>query len=435
MAFGKEASHLANIYGFGGNLMQKAKTAARRPTRTAKGSAFYWKDTYHPSEIQADIVRLIPGDYRQQFTLDGENVVEDSFPFVIYREHHNGKRGCICSGGPLWANSKLAQPCPSCTIFWEDVRERKAKKARGDNTKGPNRMSTRDQFAFTVWDYSLYFEVPDVDSNGQYRMNPKTNSPYTHWEKGNQNDPQYQGRPWKLGNLLPWSMSETNKNLLLAFDKEQVGKTCVSCKSRGSIYPTMRVCGNPQCQAPIYDPNNCTLTPEQREQIDNYPYACQKCGQTGYSTEQIACSVCTQPRRTTLFDVDLQVQLIQAGDKKMLQIWNFSEPRPIQVADPEVLKTIQPLDLLKKFAPTPPETQMKIYGFQQVAAPTPPPAAMPQMPHMGAPMGMPQAPQYQPQPVQYQNQQQAPQQNWPQQPAPAGQFPASPYGNQGGSSQ
>ena len=364
MAFGKEDGHLGNVPAFGGNFVQRAKTQARRPPRKG-GGQFYWKNTYKPPEHQPDIIRLIAGDYTVAISHDGENVVQEQMTYVPFKEHHNGQRGGICSAGPLWGSKKNAQPCPSCVIFWEDVNERKAKKARGDQTKGPRRMSCRDQFAFNVFDYGMYFEIPDTDRSGAPRMNPKTNTPYTSWVKGNANDPQFTGKPWKQGQLLAWPMGGTYKDTLIEWAKK-IGQSCKGCGSMGSIRTTMKICGNPQCGQFIYDPNNCTLSNEQREQIDFYPFTCPHCAQVGYVGEVIECSNvnCQQTERATLFDVDLQVQRLGTkGQQTFLQIFTHSEPRPIQVADPEVLKTIQPLDLLKKFTPTSPEAQAKLFSI------------------------------------------------------------------------
>lgn len=409
--------------------MQKARALANRPARRGGGGAPYWKDTYSPPDLSTDIIRLVPGSYTQEVSYDGETSVTDTFEYFMFREHHNGKRGCICSGGPLWANKEKALPCPSCVVFWEDVRERKAKKARGDNTKGPNRMSCRDQFVFNVWDYGMYFEIPETDKNGQIRMNGQTNQPFTHWVKGNPNDPRMQGRPWKQGDMRPWPMGGTYKDAL--FNKAKlIGNSCASCGTRDSITCVLKVCGNPECQQPVYDPSTTTLTDEQRETIDNDPnYRCPHCGYIGFITEIIQCSACANPVRATIFDVDIEVQRLGTkGQQTFLQIHNYSNPRPIQVSDPEVLKNIKPLDLAKKFAPTPPEVQMKIYGFQTMvptSGPQAPPIVgqqpnqlptAPAGPSMGAPMPMqmPQYPQqmqqgqYSPQPIQQPQQQQLP---------------------------
>jgi hypothetical protein len=258
-------------------------------------------------------------------------------------------------------------------------------------------MSCRDQFAFNAWDYGLYFNVPEVDKNGQLRMNQKTNQPFTHWVKGNPNDPRMQGRPWKQGDLRPWPMGTTYKDTLFSY-AAKIGNGCKSCGSRDSIRCIMKICGNPECQQMVYDPNNTSMTDEQRDQVDNFPYRCTHCGTEAFVSESIECLNCKTPQRATLFDVDLEVQRMGTkGQQTFLQILTWSDPRPIQVSDPEVLKTIIPMDLPKKFAPTTPEVQMKIYGFQ-TAVPTSGPMAPPivgQQPSMGTP-SQPQMPQPQP---------------------------------------
>lgn len=434
MAFGKDNSHLGNIPAYGGSFSQRAKTQARRPPNKGGGGGgggVYWRDTYKPPEHTQDIIRLVAGNYDIQLSHDGETIVTEAQPYVPYREHHNGDRGVICSGGPLFASKKGALPCPGCVIFWEDVAIRKAKKASGDTTKGPNRVGCRDLYAFNVWDYGLYYKVPQVDkATGQFRMNQK-GEPFYDWEKGHPNDPSKQGLEYKYGHLLAFPMGETYKTTILTWDTK-VGHSCRSCSSLDSIVTVMKLCGNPQCRQPIYDPNNCTLTPEQRQQIDDYPYACQHCQQTNYVNEIIQCTRCQNPVRATIFDVDIQVQRMGTkGQQTFLQIFNNSEPRPIQIADPAILATVKPLDLLKKFAPTPPELQYKILGItpsaqtQQHPGPMAPPMQQMQPPPMqmgGAPPitpprtpGAPPMQMQQLQPMAQPQQYQPPMQQQPQQ--------------------
>lgn len=410
MSFGKDQGHLSNIPAFGGgrSVVQRAKNNARRPNRSGGGGAPYWKNTYKPPMIGSDIGRLIPGDYVQEVTHDGETLVQETFPYFMFREHvmktAGNIRGGICSAGALFANKQKSLQCHGCTIYWEDFNERKNKKARGDTSKGPRRIGMRDQFVFNWFDYGLYFEMPETDNNGQFRMNPKTNQPYTTWEKGNPQDPRFHGRPWKQGMLLPWVMGVTYKDVLMNY-ADIIGQDCSSCGTRGAIRCVLKMCSN--CNAGIYDPNNCTLTAEQRDQIDNYPFTCQNCGFNGYVDEVIECAACQVPKRAQLWDVDLQVQAVgSTGQQTFLQVLNWSEVRPIQVVDASVIDTIKPQDLPKRFRPTPLETQAKIWGVTTVQAQHAPPPQQMQMPSMGQmPMQQPaypqqfQQPTMQPQPM------------------------------------
>ena len=414
MAFGKDQGHLSNVPAYGGNLNQRARAAAARTPR--KGGArggFYWADCYKHPEHTPDIVRVIPGNYEVDVSHDGETIVKEALPYFPHREHHNGTRGCLCSAGPLWRSKKGALPCPSCVIYWEDWAARDAKKKAKDTTKGPNRMGCRDVYAFNIWDYGLYFKKPQLDKNKQFRMNPKTNEPYYTWTKGMVNDPTCAGLESKYGHLLPCAMGETYKETLLEWNKK-IGVSCSGCGSVGTIITLMKTCGNPQCGQPIYDPNNCTLTVEQQIQIDDHPFTCQTCQQTNYVNEQIQCTnpQCAQPVKATIFDVDLQWQRQGTkGQQTFLQIFNYSEPRPIQVFDADVLEKIGPLNLAAKFAPTPPELQCQIMNISpqqqqlpQMQAQPPVQAQVQAQPpmHMGgmAPMQMPvqaQVPQAYPQ--------------------------------------
>jgi hypothetical protein len=150
-------------------------------------------------------------------------------------------------------------------------------------------------------------------------------------------------------------MSKSWKEVLLAED-EWVGQSCLTCGDPTGISCLSKNCAG--CGAVIYSPSDSTLTKEQRDQIDYNPFQCQ-CGHKGYVTEVTHCRSCQSPRRASLFDVDLQIQKLHVAENKSdLRVIARSQPRPLQ-APPEVLQNLTHLDLLKKFAPTPPEQQLK----------------------------------------------------------------------------
>lgn len=417
MAFGKDPSHLNNIGAFGGNPMQRGRSAARRPTRSGGGfsSVFYWANNFTPSLSPGyDTVRFIPAEYKQLVTHDGKTASEEVLPYVKYIEHYNGEKGCICSAGAFFGVRDKAQPCPSCDKFWENVRENKALKAQG--LKPVKRMSADDRFAWTIFDYAYYFEVPQLTAEGQYKMDPKTNQPYMRWEKGNPQDPRFQGRQFKEGQVIAWSMSKPIFDIIAARDK-MIANCCKSCGNREGIVCTAKYC--PGCNGLVYNPQSTTLSLEDQQKIDDNIFNCPNCKRTGYLAEQIACRTCPNPARASLFDVDMQVQMTKTGknDNKTLQILGW-ELRPMQVK-PEVLPTIQPLDLLKKFGPTDPATQKNVMKIADA-----PPQQMPQQgPSQFA--GQYQQPYQQPvaqqwggqplPPMQQFNPQMAPQQPMPQQ--------------------
>jgi len=395
MSFGKDQNNLQGIPGYGqGSFIQKSATTERRPRRGGGGEP-YWKGCFQLSEHTPDTVRLIRGDYKQLVCNEEGDIYEEVLPYLKVREHYHASshRGAICSAGPAFLFKDKREPCLGCDMFWEDVDERRAKKARGDKTRGPNRMSARDQFVFTTWDYGIYFQVPQVDGNGQVRTN-KEGQPYTEWVKASPNDPRYQGKPWKQGHLCPWSMGTTYKDTLVKYAKV-IRNSCVSCGNQNCVTSRGYFCGNPQCRAFLFDPNNTTMTPEQQDQMANFPHHCAQCGQTLYPHEEIACSACQAPQRASIFDVDLQVMKQGSrGQQTFLNIISFSNPRPVQVQDAEALKDIKPIDLSKKFAATPIDTQRKLWNLSG-EAPAQPPAPQgapgPQsgwQPPPGVPMNM-----------------------------------------------
>lgn len=382
MAFGKDDSHLGSIAGYGaGTFGQQAHQAAQRPRRS-RGSMPYWKNNFDLSENPAtpDTFRLIKGQYKQQLVnVDGQ-LYEDILPFHAFREHFHGSssKGAICSAGPFYLDREKRQPCEGCEMYWTDYQERQAKKARGDQTRGPNRISMMDKFAFSVWDYGIYFDMPQVDRNGQFRMNPKTNAPYTEWVKAyNFNDPQYQGRQWKQGDLRPWAIGKTWKDTLVNWTLT-IGLSCSSCGGQNSVYSKGWYCGNPQCRQLIFDPNNTTLSPEQQLEVQRSPYQCPHCGQKLFPHEEVGCHSCANPTRASIFDVDLvgYRQRSGNGNQTNLIITQVIGPCPIRIQDPEVLKTVKALDLPKLYAPTPLDVQQKLWGIttstaQQMNLPQP----------------------------------------------------------------
>lgn len=392
MSFGKNPEQLGRVVPYGGNLSQRARhlAHARQNRGSGGGAAPYWKDTLKVPQDHARFGRLIPGAYVQPVSFDGKTVEQVTYEYVMFKEHFMGgrvNRGGICSSGPLFSSRQHRDPCHGCDIFWEDVEVRKAKKQSGDKTKGPNRISLRDMYAFTWWDYGAWYHAPRKDGQGRI-VTDQNGAPRLDWVMGQENDSRYSGCEWKYGHLLAWPMGETYRDTLLSAN-DYIMQDCANCGGRGVIQFVSKNCAG--CGATVYDAAT-SLTPEQRTQVDNSPHQCQ-CGHNGFLTEMINCGSCGNGKRASVFDVDLQITAVGSkGQQTFLQILNRSEPRPIQVQDPEVLKGIQPLDLIQKFSPTPLDKQAEWWGTgeQRQPAPQAPPPA-PQMQQPVAPQMVPQA--------------------------------------------
>ena len=453
MAWGKDDSQIKRITAANrGSLGQHANIErARREEQKknrANGGASYWRDRFKLSKEFPSMIRLIPGSYSWDEEVDGQLVRYEGMEYYLYVEHTHGatKRGCICSGGPFrFTNSESREPCIGCTIRDEDYANSRGRKDK------VSRMGVRVVRALTVYDYGPRLKTPRSDGKGGYVMNQNNNEPYYDWnplsfEHAEMMLRQNPGAEIKYGALLAWSMNKTQWESLVQYGDE-VRKDCATCGTMGSIRTVARVCAC--CGAHVYDPNNTSLTPEQQIKMDKQYYACPQCGGSAPLGETIYCGTCHEmtnrgqpmtPKRATIFDIDLMVKGVAAGDdgkQITLLIPNRSGPRPISVADPKVLETIKPLDLEKKFAPTPLDVQSKTWNIPLdiLRAGSPPgvtytgpqggvqapmmgqqpmgvqqPPMMPQMgmapPMMGVPaMGVQQAPMAVPQTT-------APQQQW-----------------------
>jgi hypothetical protein len=419
-AYGKDTSQLNKVTPYGGSMSQRARHYAKQREHAASkrrgGGAPYWKDTFKCPTTMSRIIRLIPGQYEQEYSPDDDNIVKGVFEYVIFREHYHGatSRGAICSAGPLFKNKHKAEECPGCEMYWEDVRARQEKKRRGDKSKGPNRISLREQYVFSVWDYGLYIKLPRTDQHGNV-VTGSQGTPFYDWVMADSNDPRQHQHEHKFGMLLAWPVGETYRDTLFSYNDETIQKDCSRCSAQGTVRTVSKICGNPNCEFEVYDPMNTTMNPEQIDKILSEPYNCPVCGVSSFIKDFAECSQCGMDApRATIFDVDLQVKAVGTkGQQTVLQILARSEPRPIQVSDPEILKGIGPLDLIKKFQPTPPGKQRELWNL-----PAPQPQAQPQGPvHTGPPpvqqqpqpqMGAPQPPPMQQQQQQQQQQPVAP---------------------------
>jgi len=387
MAYGKNDSNLNKVAPYGGNLSQRAQRVRQSKESGFSGSKGggrpYWVNTFKCPQDHSRIGRLIPGAYEQTLIIDGD-IVTDEYEYVMYSEHFEGvsKRGGICSAGAyyreaMFGDPNKAEPCYGCQIWREDYEVRKQKKASGDKTKGPNRISRRDMFAWTWWDYGAWYKVDRTDERGAPVLNQNTGEPYYDWVMGQPNDPTYSHCTCKYGHLLAWPMGETYHDALLDYNCEQISSDCATCGSVGTIKSIMRTCGNPECGNVIYMADETTLTPEQQKKIEVEPYTCPICKQTGPTEEVISCDVCMSRnltcKRATIFDVDIEVKAQGTkGQQTFLHILSRSAPQAIQVQDPEILKAIKPLNLLRQYSPTPYEHQQKIWSSSTTgSAPSP----------------------------------------------------------------
>ena len=368
MAFGKKKEDLAGLPTFRGSTAQ----ASKRQYTTTKKRIPYFIIQYEPSTEHPDLIRLIPGSYPREFPVGkGEDVTISTTtePFVLFEEHFDGtmKKGCICSAGPLRDVKAKRKPCHGCDIFWATA----ATNAQGRFES--TRMSRQRKYGFNVLDYGSYHRVEAINrTDGTVMINRRTNEPMYNVVKckaGPTSHCEYcnAGKEIVASESRPWPINFTQLQILRDAAKK-IGSSCKTCCGVNSIRPQCWYCDG--CGEVAIDMTTTTLSQEDIEKITegDEPFVC-GCGKQGL-VEAIECVNCTphnaEPKRADIFDVDLSIQIVQVGDKKILQVMGWSEPRPVAAGFEELAKV---LDLAAIFAPDPLERQAELFGINKIDAP------------------------------------------------------------------
>lgn len=360
MAFGKDAAQLANV----GTFRQQAAAYAAATKRENKGggSIPLFIDRYQPSKVDVDLVRLIPSSYTVQTAISKDQLMTRQLVFFPFSEHFDGhlKTGTVCSAGPFAQFKGKGAPCRGCEIFWSTM----AQDANGRMKRG-NRMSYREMFAFTVIHFAPYAKVPQVDqATGQVKTNDK-GEPYYNWTRVLAHEKaKYVGIETKQAHRMHWPMGTQHYNTLWSYDKE-IGKSCATCQGRNKITSLAWVCSS--CGDAIIETDSTTLPPDEVDKLTMGQAKCPRCSYEGFLTEIFECANCTpagtDPKRATLFDVDLSVKRIESGDGKSnmttLMISGWSDPHPL---DPMFQDINKPMALDKIYAPTPMDVQVSKLG-------------------------------------------------------------------------
>jgi DNA-directed RNA polymerase subunit RPC12/RpoP len=392
MAFGKNPDSKP---GLGGNFIQRAAYSGRRPERRggSGGGRAYWAENFQPTQY-ADTIRAVAAEYPvdEVDPITGD-VNQSLLPWYPIREHYHGglQRGALCSAGPLYMSKEKRELCHGCDIHWEDYAIRQQIKTQtGQRVDSPKRMSMQDKYVFCIVDQGMYFEIEQRDAGGNVRTNQQ-GQPFLEWKKLlYANDPQAAGRKIKQGATLPWAMNRPQFDMIQLYNESNISKSCAGCATFGSsMQPAINVvrylCSN--CRQVVIDLQSTQLSPLQVDELMKAPYACQHCGVRAFMNEELSCITCvqqgTEPRRASIFDVDLQIQMQKDPSnptKQQLVILGYSAPRPIA---PQFQPLLVALDLPKKFAPTSVAEQRKLWKLPEPGAPQ----AQPQMPPTHAQAG------------------------------------------------
>lgn len=369
MSFGKDPNNLAGVVQGGASFQQQAAASLRRPKKQAGGGGggkfFSYRDQFKPSDVNVDTGRIIPGSYVSTNLGDDGNTYGIITAYVTYDEHFHGtlQRGTICSAGPFWRMRNKRNPCRGCDIFWEDYEQRKR---LGKGVKGPNRVSRREMFAFNWLDMGVFHKTNVLQPDGQPLINRNSGLPIWNWVKciGIGCPGCSTGVESKRGHMMPWPMGKQHFETINGY-AEYIANGCLSCGERDSISTVSWHCANPGCGEAIVDLRNTTMNAQQVNEMIAGQYHCRKCQTSALPIEAVYCANCTptgvQPVRASLFDVDMQVQRRGGGDSKgtQLVVLDTSDPKPI---DPRFVEIAKPLDLAARYAPTPYDEQVALFG-------------------------------------------------------------------------
>jgi len=375
MAFGKDENNKNRLQG---TLSQRAALSHKRETAgresTGGKGRQYWMDNFHPNEIP-DTIRCIYAEYPvQEVDESTGEIMESTLPYFPFVEHYHGglKKGAICSAGPHRMNRNKRAPCHGCEVFWEDYTERQARSQQlGTKVQTPKRISMSNKYVLTILDPGEYFETEQIDfRTGQIKLN-REGKPWMEWRKLRYpNDPAAADRKLKRGKVMPWAMSKTDFDMLTAYSDTNIGMCCSGCGTWGhAMQPMLRTtqysCGN--CNNVLIDMQTTTMAPNQISELVKLPMPCAHCQTRGFAIEVISCPTCAQrgtsPKRASIWDVDIQVQLIKKIDdpnKHTLLISGYTAPAAI---DPQFADIAKPLDLPGSFKPTALEDQAVTWGI------------------------------------------------------------------------
>lgn len=395
MSYGRDTSMLPRA----GSFRQMGTAAKQKPKTKGSGGGggggfLRWRDVYKPSMLGADVIRLLRGDYVNyyvpmdeegnvlHFEADGSpQVFQSTEQFIRFTEHRSSrtKKTCICSGGPRRQFKDYADPCLGCFDYhagWKKLRD----EYKGDDGKGkvpagkrPS-MGRSDQWAMSALHYANYHNQPQRDDKGNIKKNPNTGDPYMEWKpcQATYNYPCQSckdGCETRLGHVGHWPMGLGHWNVMLSLDA-RVGDSCANCGGEpieqmpGQRIACVQSGGHwlcPNCDESVIDLASTSLKPEEIVKMTTSIITCPNCNQSGFLVEYLECrNRCGQPRRATLFDVDIWVMRVKQGEgdseTTVLQPTGFSAPRPI---DPNFQSIAKPLDLPKIYEPTSLDSQAR----------------------------------------------------------------------------
>lgn len=319
------------------------------------GGGRRFSDVYRLPLEDLDIIRLVPGEYVYTGGRKDGSLYEIQLEYWTYSSHYFAKkvqadsRSIICSGGPFYYIDAKAEPCLGCS----------------EVKKGADNVGRSEKYAFSLIHFAPYHKVASTDDKGNVRKNPQTGDVYFDWvrcrgrNKCEDCKDAIETRPF---NRMHWSMPYNHyKTLTVEYDP-LIGKSCVNCRGRDTIDWDAWVCAN--CGEAIFERQTTQMDAAEIRKIVNGEVVCPHCKGSGLLNEVVSCRGCSDPRRATIFDVDMHVKAMETNKKNQTQliVGSWSEPHPLDPAVPEELR--KPLDLPRIYRPDKVEKQAEYLGIK-----------------------------------------------------------------------
>lgn len=399
MAFGKNAQVRAKVGSF---RQQSAAYTKKNFGGGGRKGPPYFVDMYKPSTEYIDTVRFLPGpfvDEEAQLVNEQLRIVPIQTSMKKFTEHYDGvnEKGAICSSKEWQKIEEQRKSCHGCDIFWETAERTTTGRLES------SRMGRQQKYAFALYDYGMYHKVEQIDrQTGQPRVNKKK-EPYYNWVKcgGQGCDMCQAGKEVKYGSSTHFPMNWTELQIIRAAESD-VGASCKVCQTQNCITSLAWTCQG--CGEACIDMSTSTLKKDELLKMTDEEFTCPHCSTKGLLVEVFECAVCSsrgqQGARASIFDVDMQLRYIVAGDKKVLSVVGFSIPYPITAAEVAKWPGIdKPQDIVKRYAPDSLEFQAQRFGIAIAPPPGPGQAPTPG-PGVRQPMAGPPMPGPAPMPMQ-----------------------------------
>ena len=325
---------------------ERKKTMERK---SFTGSRF--SNQFTPPEGQSTLVRFVPGDYKtpRPVKLEGGKfgVVNDSTPFYYAVMHKDWVMygSTICSAGPLGSIKGQGQDCIACAAYYNTPY------IEGQGRKG--RFDRRETYIYNVYEYGKFYLVESRDKHGVVRVNPKTGKPYTEWTAAYNLQQDAIIVKEKDGHLQHFPVGYNMTNTIMYYDS-QIGRGCRNCGAANSISRSAILC--PHCGDALVESATTNMPLKDQEAMLGKVCTCAYCKKEGIPTEYIECNNCSEPLRSTIFDVDVYIERRKDTKGWGLILSNWSAPHAL---DPNL--KIRPLDLVGMYAPDSLEVQEARY--------------------------------------------------------------------------